>query len=63
MRKYANIQIGEVFEIIETDAPIDSLYHPSFIWVDITDLSPQPEQHWAADEKNGKWSFSKPSDP
>lgn len=61
MRKYANILIGEVFEIIETDQPIESLYHPDLVWVDITDIDPPPEQHWTASQRDGKWSFAAPS--
>lgn len=37
MRKYARIQDSKVFEFIETDGNITEMFHPSLLWVEVTD--------------------------
>ena len=49
MRTYAHIVDGSVFEKIETDADISTLFNPELIWVDVSDLDPQPEVGWGYD--------------
>jgi len=46
MKKYARIDNGIVAELFETDAEIKKLFHPSLMWVDITDLPHKPLEGW-----------------
>ncbi|WP_459177416.1 hypothetical protein [Ewingella americana] len=46
MKKYARINNGMVAELFETDTDIKKLFHPSLIWVDITDLPHKPSEGW-----------------
>lgn len=46
MKRYARIQDGVVFEFFETDGDITQMFHPSLVWIEITDLDPQPECGW-----------------
>jgi hypothetical protein len=58
MRIYARIDNGAVAELFETDGDITTMFNPELIWVDITDISPQPEANWSAIEANGDWTFA-----
>lgn len=43
MRTYARIQDGVVFEFFATDGNISEMFHPSLVWIDVTEMEPQPE--------------------
>ncbi|KWN11136.1 hypothetical protein WM21_01670 [Burkholderia ubonensis] len=43
MRTYARIQDGVVFEFFITDGNIREMFHPSLVWVDVTEMEPQLE--------------------
>lgn len=58
MKKYARIYNGSVVELFETDGDITQMFHPDFIWVDITDLAEPPDERWNAIEVDGVWSFT-----
>lgn len=40
---------GDSFETFETEGDITEMFHPSIIWVDITDIYPQPQVGWIWD--------------
>jgi hypothetical protein len=63
MREYARIQDGMVYEIYKTDGDIATMFHPSLIWVDITDIAPQPDYGWLATKSGDTWTFTSPSAP
>jgi len=50
--KYARIDNGLVMELFETDGDITQMFPPILIWVEITNLDPQPEQGWSYDGAN-----------
>ena len=60
MKKYARIYNESVVEFFETDDDITQMFHPDFIWVDITDMTEPPAEGWAAAESDGTWAFSAP---
>jgi hypothetical protein len=60
MKTYARIANGAVFELIETDGNIEEMFTPDLVWVDVTDVSPQPQQRWTAVESDGVWAFGEP---
>lgn len=62
MKTYARIETGIVFELLETDENIALMFNPAFVWVDVTNVSPQPQQNWIATETAGNWSFAAPTD-
>ena len=35
MKMYARVEQGVVRELVETDQPIESLYHPGLFWMDV----------------------------
>ena len=35
MKTYARVEHGVVRELVETDQPIEDLFHPGLLWVDI----------------------------
>ena len=39
MRTYARVEGSRVAEVVQTDAAIERLYHPSMAWVDVTGVS------------------------
>lgn len=43
---YARIYENKVAELFETDDDITQMFHPDLIWVDITNLDPQPGERW-----------------
>jgi hypothetical protein len=70
MKTYARIVSGAVFEIIDpvsdasgNEVPIDERFTPEFVatLVDITDVSPRPDQHWSATQSGQTWTFSPPA--
>jgi hypothetical protein len=63
MQTYARIDQGVVFEFISTEDPIDTLFNPLLLWVDVTDALPAPSQGWIATESDGAWSFAAPPPP
>lgn len=49
MKTYARIDAGSVVELFQTDSDITQMFHPDLIWIDVTDLDPQPGQQWTYD--------------
>jgi hypothetical protein len=43
MKTYARIDSQHVAEIVSLNVKPETLYHPSMVWVDITDQAPPPE--------------------
>lgn len=60
MKIYARIDKGIVMEMFSTDADIADLFHPELVWVDVTDVTPQPDDNWGATESGGQWAFVAP---
>lgn len=60
MKTYARIDHGIVMELFSTDADIADLFHPDLVWVDVTDVTPQPNDNWSATAAAGQWSFVSP---
>lgn len=60
MSVYVLLIGGEVFERIETDGDISTMYHPSMVWICVDDIEPMPEGGWKAVEVDGAWQFSPP---
>ena len=63
MNIYARVEDGVVMEIIpprEDGLEIEKRFHPDFVatLVDITDVSPAPDQRWTYDGE----TFSPPAD-
>lgn len=58
---YARIQNGVVFELFAPPegVPIEECFHADMDWVDITDVSPQPQPNWTYDGTN----FARPVAP
>ena len=54
--RYARVESGTVFEVVETDKDIATLYHPSLIWVE---CPVEVDQRWTYDGKD----FSRPPPP
>lgn len=54
MKTYAHVYNGFIVELFSTDEDISTLFHPSLIWVDITE-SPEVIAGWAAEQINGEW--------
>jgi hypothetical protein len=63
MQTYARIYGGIVVERIATDRDITMMFHPSLVWVDVSGISPQPQEGWSATETAGAWSFAAPALP
>lgn len=63
MKTYVRIEDGIVVESTQLDNSIDitQLYHPDFQWIDITEITPQPEQRW--NTSDGGKTFSAPPAP
>jgi len=49
MKKYARIEDGNVVEFFHTADSIEGLFHPSFVWVDVTQTEPSPGEGWTFD--------------
>lgn len=48
MKTYARMQNGMVAELLRTDAPIASLFHPGMTWIDVSS-QPHVAEGWAFD--------------
>lgn len=59
MKTYARINGGVVAELFDTDGDIREMFHPDLIWVDVTDISPMPQEGWTLSDG----SFNKPAPP
>lgn len=59
MSLYARIDNGILLELLETDGDITQMFDPSWIWIDITNIDPQPTYYWTWDGT----VFSPPVDP
>ncbi|WP_308719178.1 hypothetical protein [Komagataeibacter xylinus] len=54
---------GTVGQIITTEADLSTLYAPDFVaaCVDVTGVTPVPDQHWTATKSAaGAWAFAAP---
>lgn len=51
MKIYARIEGKRVVEIVSLDVEPETLYHPSLVWVDITNMNPAPEVSYLFDGK------------
>lgn len=58
MKKYVRIEDTKVVDSFETDGIIEEMFHPSWLWVEVTDVKDIPERGWAAAHTDGAWSFS-----
>lgn len=58
--KYALILSGRVHEIFETDDDITSMFHPDLVWVNISKMTPEPEEGWTATQEDGRWLLAEP---
>ena len=58
MHTYALIQNGIVWELVSGVAPPEA--HPALVYVDVTSVSPAPQEGWTATETGGVWSFAAP---
>lgn len=63
MKTYARVSEGLVHELFVTDGDMAEMFHPDMIWVEITDLVPEPVVGWSAYEESGSWIFSEPVPP
>lgn len=60
---YARIANGCIAELFSTDGDITTMSSPDFVWADVTDLKPQPEQGWTAELIQGQWVLAEPVIP
>lgn len=51
MKNYARIEDQRVAEIVSLDVEPETLYHPSLVWVDITNMNPAPGVSYLFDGK------------
>lgn len=63
MAIYARIDSGVVAELFETDGDIGSMFNPSLVWVDVSNIVPEPQPQWVAESADGVWTFSPPPPP
>ncbi|WP_263054223.1 tail fiber assembly protein [[Curtobacterium] plantarum] len=47
MKTYARIENQRVVEIVSLNVKPEELYHPSLVWVDITELPEQPDVNYS----------------
>lgn len=57
MKIYARIEKNQVAEIFQTDKDITTLFHPSIVWVDVTNIS-GVATGWHAKKGASGWRFS-----
>jgi hypothetical protein len=60
MKEYAHIQDGLVVDTFETEGDITEMFHPSWLWVEITGVDVKPKSGWKAEESVDGWSFTLP---
>ncbi|KAA0179507.1 hypothetical protein FX016_18325 [Cupriavidus gilardii] len=63
MKTYALVSEHAVAEIFVTEGDVSEMFHPSMIWVDVTEANPKPSVGWAATNFDGEWRFSAPVQP
>jgi hypothetical protein len=65
MTVYARIANGVVAELftmpVNSKFAISQMFNPALVWVDVTNVSPQPQQGWSATQTGGTWSFAAPA--
>lgn len=63
MKVYAYISRGIVAQIISTEHDIKEQFSPEFVanCVDVTEISPQPEENWVATQIDSAWKFGPPA--
>lgn len=70
MKTYAFIYMGKIWQVIQpvvdekgNQIPLSSLYTPDFCdqCVDITGMTPIPQENWIATEASGTWTFTLPA--
>lgn len=57
MAIYALIDQGMVRQLFETDGDITQMFHPSWVWVDVSGIEDIAEG-WTATQVDGDWSFA-----
>ncbi len=62
MKTYAWIYDGVVSELKRTAGDISTMFHPSFVWVEVPN-GVAPAVGWTAHQTDGEWSFSPPEVP
>ena len=62
MSVYARIDESIVVEFFETDGDISTMFHPDWLWVNVTEKDVNLKDIASKDEQGG-WSFSKPPEP
>jgi hypothetical protein len=60
MSIYARVYEGAVFELLETDGDITTMFHPSMQWVRLDGSAVMPSIGWQAFIDDGAWRFSPP---
>lgn len=63
MRTYARIWENSVVETMATDGDIVKMFHPSLVWVEVTNITPNPRPGDLAIEEAEGWRFSRPIAP
>lgn len=61
MSLYARIYDGEVAELFRSADDITTLFNPSLVWVDVTNVSPAPQVGWNAAQESSGWRFAAPT--
>lgn len=59
MKKYARIYGGLVVEFFETADDISKMFHPDFVWIEVTGMQPMPQEQWRYDGER----FTPPEPP
>ncbi len=62
MRQYVRVEGGKVMEVVEhpDDFNIPPAYHPSLMWIEVTDVRPAPQVGWLFDRGTGVFAAVRP---
>lgn len=60
MRTYARIQEGVIFELLQTEGDIRSMFSSELLWVDVTDYKPMPQERWKCELVDGSYQVTRP---
>lgn len=63
IKKYLHVLDGLALESFEIEGDVTTMFHPSWVMVDVTDISPQPSAGWSANKSGDEWVFSAPIAP
>jgi hypothetical protein len=58
MKTYARVDQGVVMELLTTGDDIAEMFNPALVWIDITSVTPQPQQGW----NYAEGAFTEPSE-